>query len=100
MDKNLTHPEIATNLSNAAFTLAQTNNFLFLGYSKAEAGDYQGAIADYNQAIAVDPICIDAYLKRANAYLELEEYQAAIAIILVSLCNSIAIMLMLTFCVA
>jgi hypothetical protein len=40
MDKNLTHPEIATNLSNAAFTLAQTNNFLFLGYSKAEAVDY------------------------------------------------------------
>ncbi len=42
-------------------------------------GDYQGAIADYNRAIEIDPNYVAAYNNRGLAYDDLEEYQRAIA---------------------
>jgi len=50
-----------------------------LGYDKRESGDYQGAIADYNQAIKIKPDYAEAYFVRGNAKYFLRDYQGAIA---------------------
>jgi tetratricopeptide (TPR) repeat protein len=39
--------------------------------SKLQTGDYQGAIADYTQAINIDPQFVNAYLYRAKAKIAL-----------------------------
>ncbi len=49
------------------------------GNACLEIGDYQGAIADYTQAIDINPNYIDAYYCRGNAYYDLEKYEDAIA---------------------
>jgi len=48
-------------------------------YNKGESGDYQGAIADYNQAINIKPDYALAYNNRGNAKSDLGDYQGAIA---------------------
>lgn len=48
-------------------------------YNKGESGDYQGAIADYNQAINIKPDHALAYNNRGNAKSDLGDYQGAIA---------------------
>jgi tetratricopeptide (TPR) repeat protein len=48
-------------------------------YNKGESGDYQGAIADYNQAIKIKPDYADAYINRGNAKYNLGDKQGAIA---------------------
>ena len=40
---------------------------------------YQGAIADFNQAIKLNPEDADAYYNRGLARFDLEDYQGAIA---------------------
>jgi tetratricopeptide (TPR) repeat protein len=49
------------------------------GYNKGESGDYQGAIADYNQAIKIKPDYAAAYNNRGNPKSNLGDYQGAIA---------------------
>ncbi len=49
------------------------------GLAKQESGDYQGAIADYNQAIKIKPDFASAYFVRGIAKSNLEDYQGAIA---------------------
>jgi tetratricopeptide (TPR) repeat protein len=44
-----------------------------------ELAQYQQAIADYDQAIDLNPAYAKAYNNRANAYYELAQYQQAIA---------------------
>ncbi|MDB9394841.1 tetratricopeptide repeat protein, partial [Microcystis aeruginosa] len=44
-----------------------------------DLGDYQGAIADYNQAINIKPDYALAYNNRGNAKYDLGDYQGAIA---------------------
>ena len=46
---------------------------------KYERGNYQGAIADYNKAIEINPQYADAYTNRGVAKDELKDYQGAIA---------------------
>jgi len=53
--------------------------FFILGNRKYERGDFQGAIADYTQAIRIDPNYADAYYNRGKAKSELKDYQGAIA---------------------
>ncbi len=48
-------------------------------YNKGESGDYQGAIADYNQAINIKPDYADAYYNRGIAKKNLGDKQGAIA---------------------
>ncbi|UXE60568.1 MAG: tetratricopeptide repeat protein [Woronichinia naegeliana WA131] len=50
-----------------------------LGYNKGQSGDYQGAIADYNQAIQIKPDYAEAYLNRGSAKSNLGDKQGAIA---------------------
>ena len=50
-----------------------------LGYNKSNLGDNQGAIADYNQAIKIQPDYSYAYNNRGSAKYELGDYQGAIA---------------------
>jgi tetratricopeptide (TPR) repeat protein len=49
------------------------------GNTRLEFGDYEGAIADYNQAIKINSNYTDAYYNRGNAYSDLGKYDLAIA---------------------
>jgi tetratricopeptide (TPR) repeat protein len=49
------------------------------GNSKLDNQRYQGAIADYTEAIELDPNNATAYFKRGLAYDNIDKYQAAIA---------------------
>ncbi len=49
------------------------------GNACAEFSDYDGAIADYTQAIKINPNYADAYYHRGNAHYDIERYADAIA---------------------
>ncbi|MBW4631921.1 MAG: serine protease, partial [Iphinoe sp. HA4291-MV1] len=49
-----------------------------LGGGKADRKDYQGAIADYNQALLINPNNPDAYFQRGSAYYYLKKYEAVL----------------------
>ena len=53
-------------------------DFISLGGAKADKKDYQGAIANYSQAIQINPNNPDAYYRRGVAYTNLNNYQAAL----------------------
>jgi len=60
--------------------VAKTGEQFFIsGNQKYEQGNFQGAIADYNQAIRIDPNYAFAYYNRGNAKFFLKDYQGAIA---------------------
>ncbi|MHC5594492.1 MAG: tetratricopeptide repeat protein [Nostoc sp.] len=52
-------------------------DFISLGGAKADKKDYQGAIANYNQALKINPNNPDAYFRRGAAYNELKDYPTA-----------------------
>lgn len=57
-----------------------TSDDLYLqGADKFQRGNYQGAIADLNQSIDLNPQNAFAYNSRGNAYFELQQYEDAIA---------------------
>ncbi|MEH2438602.1 MAG: tetratricopeptide repeat protein [Nostoc sp.] len=58
-------------LTNAQQTLYKE------GVNKYEAGNYEGAIEDFNQAIELDPKNALAYNKRGDAYYRLGDYEQA-----------------------
>lgn len=41
-------------------------------------GDYQSAAKEYNNAVSVDPLCVDAYMGLANSYLSLGNDEKAL----------------------
>ncbi|GHT85537.1 hypothetical protein FACS1894137_09940 [Spirochaetia bacterium] len=61
---------------------ANTNQDAVLHYEKGEAsynrGDYDMAIAEFNQAIRINPNYADAYIYRGIAYRNKEDYDRAI----------------------
>ncbi len=50
-----------------------------LGYNKDESGDYQGAIADYNQAIKIQPNYAITYNNRGISRYNLKDNEGAIS---------------------
>ena len=46
---------------------------------RTRLGDYQGAIADYDRALELNPQFAQAYYNRGNAKRTLKDYQGAIA---------------------
>ena len=49
------------------------------GIDKHEAGDYYGAISDYNKAIEINPRDAEAYNNRGDAKADLKDFYGAIA---------------------
>ena len=48
------------------------------GYDRYESGDYQGAVADYDKTIQLDPQFANAYYNRGHAKRDLGDFQGAI----------------------
>ncbi|WP_155968057.1 WD40 domain-containing protein [Kamptonema formosum] len=48
------------------------------GVSRCKLGEYKSAIADFDQAIQLNPKWAEAYYNRGRAYEQLEEYEQAI----------------------
>jgi len=67
-------------LANQALALRQSGDaYFYRAYAKSALGDKQGAIADYSQAIAINPRLASSYYNRGNTKRELGDYRAAIA---------------------
>ena len=65
-------------LSNQVlFTIQSADAYLYRAYAKYDLGDKQGAIADYTQAIAINPKYAYAYNNRANTKLYLNDRENA-----------------------
>ncbi|QLE39644.1 tetratricopeptide repeat protein [Nostoc sp. C052] len=60
-------------------TQITAGGFLELGVDKMRRGDYQEAIENFNQAIALEKDLAVAYSDRCLAYLQLQDYHQAIA---------------------
>lgn len=58
--------------------VAQAEDFLREGIQKYARGDYQGAIADYIQAIRLSPDNANTYINRGNARGRLKDHEGAI----------------------
>jgi tetratricopeptide (TPR) repeat protein len=69
-------PPIATG-SQTATRQRSAEDYISLGGAKAQRKDYQGAIADYNQALKLSPNNPDAYFRRSNAYFSVGNLQSA-----------------------
>ncbi|BAT51540.1 Tetratricopeptide TPR_2 repeat protein [Nostoc sp. NIES-3756] len=57
----------------------KAGDFYIQAGDKYDKGDYQGAIADYTQAISLNPKYTEAYYNRGNARSKLKDLQGAIA---------------------
>jgi len=74
-------------LPSAKMAIAQTTDdepvtaedYSNRGLTYFEIGEYEQAIADYDQAIALDPEFAIAYLNRGLTYFEIGEYEQALA---------------------
>ena len=58
---------------------ASTDGYLYRAYAKSDLGDKQGAIADYDHVLAINPRDAHAYFNRGKAKLDLGDFQGAIA---------------------
>jgi tetratricopeptide (TPR) repeat protein len=67
-------------LSNQALAKQKSAKaYYYRGFAKFSLGDKQGAISDFNQAIAINPQYADAYFNRGIARSALGDNQGAIA---------------------
>ncbi len=53
------------------------DDFFITAQEKSQAGDYQGAIADYNRALAIDPQFKEIYFRRGLARSLTKDWQGA-----------------------
>jgi tetratricopeptide (TPR) repeat protein len=72
-------PVNAIEIAQSTSKPSTAEDFYNRGVEKGENGDLKGAIADFNQAIRINPNYADAYGNRGSAYGQLEEFQKAIA---------------------
>jgi len=67
-------------LANQVLALRQgAEAYFYLGNAKYDLGDKQGAITDYNQAIAINPQLAEPYYNRGVAKSDLGDKQGAMA---------------------
>ena len=76
-------------MKNLLFTLAllvsfssfgqTTEQHLDSGISKANLGDYYGAISDFNKSIIVDPNNVQAYWNLADSKLKINDYKGSLS---------------------
>lgn len=60
-------------------TTIKADDYFVSANNKNDAGNYRGALADYNQAIAINPNYAPAYYNRGNLkYQNLKDYQGAL----------------------
>jgi len=79
LDKKGREHEVIS-LSNQALLIRKSDvAYFYRGIARYDLGDRQGAIVDYNQAIAINPQYADAYSNRGIAKAVLGDKQGAIA---------------------
>lgn len=61
----------------AACNLSSISDYIALGLSEVEAGNYQTAVDDFTCALTLDPSNYTIYFYRAGAYYDLKDYKAA-----------------------
>ncbi len=67
-------------IGSAAFSGAEAANLYGLrGYHRQSSGDLKGALADYGEAIARDPLLVMAFNNRGNIYRDIGDYDLAVA---------------------
>ena len=72
-------PVNAIEIAQSTTTPSTAEDFYNRGVEKGEKKDFQGAIADYNEAIRLNPNYAEAYIYRGAVYFLLGEPQKAIA---------------------
>ena len=71
---------IGAGLLSTHIAYAQTaDDWSESAFKKYNAGNYQGAVADYTKAIEINPSDADLYYYRGGAKEDLKDYQGAIA---------------------
>ena len=71
--------DLGIKLPEKQASVLTADDFFIRGGKKSENQDYKGAIADYTQAIKLNPNYEEAYLKRGYNYSLLRNYSNAIA---------------------
>ncbi|MGB3760566.1 MAG: tetratricopeptide repeat-containing serine protease family protein [Rivularia sp. (in: cyanobacteria)] len=71
--------DLGINLPQQESSVLTADDFFIRGGKKSENQNYKGAIADYTQAIKLNPKYEEAYLKRGLNHAYLYDYQRAIA---------------------
>jgi tetratricopeptide (TPR) repeat protein/S1-C subfamily serine protease len=69
---------IATGSEGRTSSSGDIDSGLKQGEARFNAGDYQGAVTVYSRVIAQQPTSLKAYAGRAQAYVKLQNFQAAI----------------------
>jgi tetratricopeptide (TPR) repeat protein len=72
-------PLSTTNTETIQPSSFDADTYFNQGFAKSNLGDYEGAIADYNQAIKIKPDYATAYNNRGNAKHNLGDCEGAIA---------------------
>ncbi|WP_299493785.1 serine/threonine-protein kinase [Acaryochloris sp. IP29b_bin.137] len=70
---------IQANNTVSVSPMSRSEALLRSGYEKYRAGDYEGAIADYDESIDLDDQNADAFNERGLAKYGLQNYQAALS---------------------
>ncbi len=73
------YPEALVAVTKAIEMKPLSNYYASRGNIRYISDDYQGALADYNQAIELQPDSAENYFWRANIRSELKDYQGALA---------------------
>ena len=72
-------PSISTTPTALPSVSPADEKYLVRAKAEAARGDYQTAIADFTEAIRLDPISAEGYEGRARAYIALKQYDKASA---------------------
>lgn len=75
---NTTTPQQTARVTSTATRQSSVEELISLGGSKANRGDYRGAITNYDQALQINSNNPYAYFQRGTAYYQLGNKQAAI----------------------